>query len=886
VGNHTLTFIADDAAAPGSIDSETLVISVLAATGLSAFEQQSARGIAAMEAENYENQTPRSGYAWQLDPSPASGFSGRGAMQVLPDDSVNITSGYAGTSPRLDYPVRFQFTGTHYVWVRGNGPSNAANSVHAGINGQETPSSSGIALPSGDRYGWSNGSHTVQIPSPGVHTVNLWMRESGTIVDKIVLTTDPTFVPTGVGPVESPRGSFNLLPIVENFDDGSAQGWVTVNDTSLSSDWRVVSEGGGNQAYFQFNELGSRTTLDGSYHLGTHSYLSTASALTDFRLRVDLTPLSDAGHDVGVLFRYQSNQAYYRLSFNAAYGFTRLEKRVNGNFTTLARDSRGFRPEQPMEIVVEARGPLIQVFRDGDPIMAVRDGSLGSGSVGLYARGAASFDNLSVVANDTSPRVVISAPLAYSLYPGGPRNLNASAIALSAPAGANVAFELDGQPCNASSQPQSGRFVATCTNAQPGEHVLEAILRTAQFAELDRDTNAAVGVGLEAVGSNHYLALGDSITNGIGDNYAADNISADGRSIGIQGWASVLGERLTDTAGYPNLVSVEATPGDRSDQLLIERLPSILERNPLPNKALILIGTNDSNNSIALPSGAGCNYDQPGGCDNTFKGYLLDIISDLPNAVEAIVSLLPPAFGEGANTGPILNPLNNVQRTQRIRSYNQVIEQEVVTRSGVRLGADLFSCFLRAADGQGPAINHFSLFEDNLHLNGLGQRVMAELLHDALNGAAVQPGNGCPPPLYILQNLSPYTYKQNLLEEGDTYYTDQSYTLTDIPASLTDAIWVMSANADRTSSASSVLSVNLGSAPVTVYVAYDANATVPGWLSTQGFTATSLEVQAAGGSVNRYRLYRSNGRSGLLTLPGNRANGGNGAANYFLAVDP
>jgi hypothetical protein len=71
-----------------------------------------------------------------------------------------------------------------------------------------------------------------------------------------------------------------------------------------------------------------------------------------------------------------------------------------------------------------------------------------------------------------------------------------------------------------------------------------------------------------------------------------------------------------------------------------------------------------------------------------------------------------------------------------------------------------------------------------------------------------------------------------------------------------------------------------------VYVAYDANATVPGWLSTQGFTATSLEVQAAGGSVNRYRLNRSNGRSGLLTLPGNRANGGNGAANYFLAVDP
>ena len=43
------------------------------------------------------------------------------------------------------------------------------------------------------------------VSSVGEHTLNLWMREDGLEVDKIVLTIDPTFVPTGYGPTESPE---------------------------------------------------------------------------------------------------------------------------------------------------------------------------------------------------------------------------------------------------------------------------------------------------------------------------------------------------------------------------------------------------------------------------------------------------------------------------------------------------------------------------------------------------------------------------------------------------------------------------------------------------------------------------------------------------------
>ncbi|MCP4408570.1 MAG: hypothetical protein GY807_12555, partial [Gammaproteobacteria bacterium] len=45
-----------------------------------------------------------------------------------------------------------------------------------------------------------------QIPSVGVHTINVWMREDGTVFDKLVLTTNAGFTPSGNGPAESPRG--------------------------------------------------------------------------------------------------------------------------------------------------------------------------------------------------------------------------------------------------------------------------------------------------------------------------------------------------------------------------------------------------------------------------------------------------------------------------------------------------------------------------------------------------------------------------------------------------------------------------------------------------------------------------------------------------------
>ena len=57
---------------------------------------------------------------------------------------------------------------------------------------------------------------TLSIENSGVYTVNLLMREDGLRIDRLVLTTDTTFIPTGFGPAETERqlgGGPLIVPI-------------------------------------------------------------------------------------------------------------------------------------------------------------------------------------------------------------------------------------------------------------------------------------------------------------------------------------------------------------------------------------------------------------------------------------------------------------------------------------------------------------------------------------------------------------------------------------------------------------------------------------------------------------------------------------------------
>ncbi|HFD80513.1 MAG TPA: hypothetical protein ENK05_09015, partial [Gammaproteobacteria bacterium] len=107
----------------------------------------------------------------------------------------------------------------HYVWVRVLGPSSSSNSLHVGLDGQEVASGANIKFGTG-QYLWigktgTGARATLDIGTTGQHTVNVWMRESGTVVDKVVLTTDAAYDPSTVNGGLGPNESGAALPTVE-----------------------------------------------------------------------------------------------------------------------------------------------------------------------------------------------------------------------------------------------------------------------------------------------------------------------------------------------------------------------------------------------------------------------------------------------------------------------------------------------------------------------------------------------------------------------------------------------------------------------------------------------------------------------------------------------
>lgn len=190
-------------------------------------QKSDADGIVSMEAENYDDNVSKSGYTWTLVTSPA-GASDSNAMQAQPDlPHVNYNSDYVNNSPHMDFKVSFTKTGKHYIWVRGhaNG-SGSHDSCHSGLDNQAIASSDRLSFETTANWGWFNNTldstpALFNVPSTGVHTVNIWMRENGAIVDKIFLTTNPNYVPSGEGPEESSRDNHDPLSVddFESYDE-------------------------------------------------------------------------------------------------------------------------------------------------------------------------------------------------------------------------------------------------------------------------------------------------------------------------------------------------------------------------------------------------------------------------------------------------------------------------------------------------------------------------------------------------------------------------------------------------------------------------------------------------------------------------------------------
>ena len=218
--NWSFTSWSDGGAAMHDITTPTTNTTFTAtyqdAGSAAAFDQESGPdGVISIEAEHFDAHVTQGGHSWT--PVTPSGSSGS-ALAATPDNGALLNTGYTTGSPRLDYQARFVKTGIHYIWVRGAGPMGLGedDSCHAGLDGQATATSDRLGF-YGTNLSWLSATMdgpvaTVNVTSTGVHTINLWMREDGFIADKLLLTTNPIFAPTGTGPAESPRGSSSNLP--------------------------------------------------------------------------------------------------------------------------------------------------------------------------------------------------------------------------------------------------------------------------------------------------------------------------------------------------------------------------------------------------------------------------------------------------------------------------------------------------------------------------------------------------------------------------------------------------------------------------------------------------------------------------------------------------
>ncbi len=841
-------------------------------------------GAISIEAEHYIGIVDQGGHAWQ--PVSTAGASGDGAMQALPSINVNRSTDYVGNSPRMDYLAEFAQAGTYYVWVRGIGETNNDDSVHVGLNGAAVSTADKIAdfFPS---WTWSQSTMdgpvaTIDVPSAGVHTVNVWMREDAFIIDKIVLTTTSscpvcsgtapaeTFTPMPLdttmlsdgsheitaeitlsgGGTETVGAAFTVtntgpsLLFSETFDSGNDNNWTTVSESGKSSTWEVIDG-----QYYQSNSFGG-STFQGSYHTGLYAYVTEGLSLTDYQASVDILPLSSSGNDVGIMFRYQDSDNYYRFSMSARYGYSRLEKKVNGTFTPLATNSRGYIYQQQITVSALVVGDFIQIYLDGDPLFAVRDTSLATGSVAVYTQDMAKFDNISVALPDQTPRITLSTPLAHNVTPFV--NLPMTALGLNLPSIYEVKFFVDGTECELPTETPSGVFDSECFGLSQGDYTVDAVLYD-NGAQVSADTNVRVGVGGE-----YAVGVGDSITNGIDDSYATDNTSLNDRIISIQGYEANLTELVESQTGIPAIFFNEGIPGDTTFKALLERIDSILARHPDAGSFLVMLGTNDSWALTPTPSGLGCT---DGGCSGTYKENMQLIIDKILAAgATPIVARVSPAFGTA-------DPLNSTQNLL-IQEYNQVIETEL---TGHTLGPDFFEFFLN------ETVMRPGLFVDSVHPNALGFVVMANLWYSNLQGIS-------PPQVpFILEDLVPLDYQQNIMEPGDFYYTDeQQHLLQSIPTLLDDGIWIMTANQDASDTGSDTLSFQADRS-VTVHVLYDDGAaSVPDWMA--GFTDTGLTVPTTNPNTPLYHVYSHIFPSGTITLGGNMASGASGAQSNYVVV--
>jgi hypothetical protein len=166
-----------------------------------------ANGYVAIEAEHFHDKTSRGGAEWKV--LTQLGRSGD-SVKVFPDVSPSVTSDYATAAAQLDYKIYFFTTGTFPITVFRIPTLNTTGACRLALGLDSAAAQTLKGADSTDDSAWSKNvvehieklSGTIQVSTPGYHTLHVWKVDPSIALDRIVIDTGK-LKPSYLGPPES-----------------------------------------------------------------------------------------------------------------------------------------------------------------------------------------------------------------------------------------------------------------------------------------------------------------------------------------------------------------------------------------------------------------------------------------------------------------------------------------------------------------------------------------------------------------------------------------------------------------------------------------------------------------------------------------------------------
>jgi lysophospholipase L1-like esterase len=227
---------------------------------------------------------------------------------------------------------------------------------------------------------------------------------------------------------------------------------------------------------------------------------------------------------------------------------------------------------------------------------------------------------------------------------------------------------------------------------------------------------------------NYYVAVGDSITFGVGDDDPSDDTSLDGRNSG-GGFTPILNDLLTNATSQSHFIANEGV-GRATSLDGRSSISNVLAAHSESRRILIQYGTNDAYPWLPIPSGKGL---IPGdaGYPASFKDNLQQMINAINlNGKEVGLAKIPITLGSNTIGEQYIDPDAGV-RNVLIKEYNEVVDElknNPLNKITVT-PPDFYNLFNE--DVIGGKRYDFE-YADNLHPNGEGYRSMTDLWFESL----------------------------------------------------------------------------------------------------------------------------------------------------------